>query len=104
MRGTVRGGWDGNSSQMRRTAARAFGGASGARGRGRVGHVEVELQARRLAPQILELVALTCLRGEDMKDAVEVVEDDPAVFAGAVDAAREQAHLALHLQPHLVDD
>src|SRR3954447_12568370 len=66
--------------------------------------VEVELEPRRLVPEILQRVALPGLRGEDVKDAVEVVEDRPAGVAAAVDPTGEQSRLPLHPHPHLVDD
>ena len=55
----------------------------------------LQLEPRRLAPEILELVALALLLGEDVQDAVEVVEDDPARRLRRLGAGRQQLLLLL---------
>ncbi len=44
-----------------------------------------ELDPLRPAPEAFEAVELACLRGEDMDDEVEVVEQDPVGIAVALD-------------------
>src|SRR5215212_6506977 len=49
----------------------------------------------RLAPELLEAIELARLGREDVDDHVEVVHQDPARLAEALDAAREQPMLLL---------
>ncbi len=49
-------------------------------------------------------IALPRLGGENVQDAVEEVEHDPAGVRAALDADGKHAGLLLHPQPHLVDD
>src|SRR5262245_5027304 len=56
------------------------------------GRTELADRARRgLAPELLAAVEVARVRGEDVHDAVEVVEQDPAGLAIALGAAREEA-------------
>src|SRR5882672_3777552 len=65
---------------------------------------QLQLWPRRLPPEVLELIALPFLGGEDMEDGVEVVEDDPTRRPLALDPAGQQAVLLLEMQLHLLDD
>ncbi len=65
---------------------------------------EGEIELRGLPPEVLELVPLARLGGEDVEDRVEEVEHDPAGRALAVDPAGEHPVLVLQPQLHLVDD
>ena len=49
-----------------------------------------QLEPRGLSPEVLELVALPRILGEDVQHGVEVVEDDPAVRSLALGAAGKQ--------------
>src|SRR6476661_4973152 len=51
--------------------------------------VEIQVQARHVAPQLLEAVVVARVRREHVHHAVEVVHEDPARFAGALDAPGE---------------
>ena len=68
--------------------------------------VEAKLQARRVAPQLFEPVTLARLGGEDVKNAVEVVEDDPArpPLRPPRTAGQDAPCSCFNLHPHLVDD
>src|ERR1700733_13699610 len=98
MGGNVGGPSDGDSSQtvetvrQRRGTPQLAGSAGG--GGGRFGLLELDLEPWRLAPVLLQLVAVARLGGEDVEDDVEVVEDRPAGFAAAVDPAGQQLRLA----------
>src|SRR3954449_11599226 len=61
---------------------------------------ELDVEARDVAPQLLEAVELAHLGDEDVDDDVEVVHQDPARLAGALDTARQ---LAVVLLEALVD-
>src|SRR3954454_252160 len=78
------------------------------RGRGRLAvlgdGLELDVHARHVAPQLLEPVELAHLGDEDVDDDVEVVHEDPARLAGALDAARELAVVLLEaLADRVVD-
>src|SRR3954464_11742041 len=51
----------------------------------------------RLAPELLEAVVLAGVRREDVDDDVEVVHEDPARLGQALDAARKQPVVLLHV-------
>src|SRR3954468_5053487 len=59
---------------------------------------------RGLAPELLEPVEVARLRREDVDDDVEVVHEDPARLADALDAARQQALVLLEAQVDAVVD
>src|SRR3954452_3906102 len=62
--------------------------------------LQLDVQARDVAPQLLEAVELAHLGDEDVDDHVEVVHEDPAGLVRALDTARQ---LAVVLLEALVD-
>jgi hypothetical protein len=64
----------------------------------------VELDRGHVAPQLFEAVVAPRLRRKDVKDDVEVVDQDPVALALAFDRARPQLVLLFQTLAHLVDD
>jgi hypothetical protein len=64
----------------------------------------VELDRRHVAPELLEAVVAARLRGEDVEDDVQVVDEDPVSLAIALDRPRRHAVVALQALADLVID
>src|SRR2546423_12365899 len=64
----------------------------------------VQRPGGHLAPELLEAIEVARLGREDVHDGVEVVHEDPAGLADALDAPWKQAVLLLHPEVHAVVD
>src|SRR5215212_5048823 len=80
-----------HDNRPRNRAACLLSGAMQPRDSARGGAPGLPGAGRHLAPELLEAVVRARLGGEDVDDDVEVVHEDPARLADALDAAGQQA-------------
>src|SRR3954471_21236457 len=61
----------------------------------RLGNRRFDLDRRDVAPEIFQVVVRPRIGREDVEDDVDVIRDDPARLADALDAVRDQPLVAL---------